>query len=156
MLQGAYYHGSVVDVWSSGVILYALLCGRLPFDDPHVPTVMKLASRAEYYIPPEVPQDAANLIERIFVVNQKMRIRVSLSERNGRCHNLTDIPGFDRFLKSYLILFFVEFGFPKKICLRDVLRSDHHHSIHMRLVHPSAARRSMILIGTWLLVFAPF
>jgi hypothetical protein len=41
---------------------------------------MKLASKAEYYIPPDVPLDAADLIERIFIVNQNLRIRVSGAE----------------------------------------------------------------------------
>jgi 5'-AMP-activated protein kinase, catalytic alpha subunit len=33
MIEGKWYFGSQVDVWSSGVILFAMLAGFLPFED---------------------------------------------------------------------------------------------------------------------------
>nr|KYP60401.1 SNF1-related protein kinase catalytic subunit alpha KIN10 [Cajanus cajan] len=44
VISGKLYAGPEVDVWSCGVILYALLCGTLPFDDENKQTYMLLWS----------------------------------------------------------------------------------------------------------------
>lgn len=36
VIKGSLYTGPEVDVWSSGVILYVMLCGRLPFENEDV------------------------------------------------------------------------------------------------------------------------
>lgn len=41
VISGNLYAGPEVDVWSCGVILYALLCGTLPFDDESIPNLFK-------------------------------------------------------------------------------------------------------------------
>jgi 5'-AMP-activated protein kinase, catalytic alpha subunit len=41
MIAGLHYDPLKSDIWSTGVILYALLCGFLPFDDPDTQKLYK-------------------------------------------------------------------------------------------------------------------
>ena len=41
VISGRLYAGPEIDIWSCGVILYALLCGRLPFDDENIPALFR-------------------------------------------------------------------------------------------------------------------
>jgi serine/threonine protein kinase len=39
LLKARHYTGPEVDVWSFGVVLYVLVCGRVPFDDTSLPAL---------------------------------------------------------------------------------------------------------------------
>lgn len=51
MIAGKKYNGLQVDLWSSGVILYAMICGSLPFEDPNTSCLYKKILTLNYKIP---------------------------------------------------------------------------------------------------------
>jgi serine/threonine protein kinase len=51
VISGMSYGGAEVDVWSCGVILYAMVCGSLPFDDDQMPQLFNKIKECRYFIP---------------------------------------------------------------------------------------------------------
>lgn len=65
MIAGQRYHGSQVDIWSCGVILFALICGYLPFEDPNTSNLYKKILSGDYTIPKTPSDEAKDLIRNI-------------------------------------------------------------------------------------------
>lgn len=77
VISGKLYAGPEVDVWSCGVILYVMLCRRLPFDDESIPVLFKNISNGVYILPKFLSDGAANLIKKMLIVNPLNRISIS-------------------------------------------------------------------------------
>jgi 5'-AMP-activated protein kinase catalytic alpha subunit len=76
MVAGDRYDGLSVDLWSCGVVLFAMICGYLPFEDPDHTVLYKKIIKAEYVIPGFISDDAKNLIRSILNVNPDTRYNV--------------------------------------------------------------------------------
>ncbi|KHN04177.1 CBL-interacting serine/threonine-protein kinase 25 [Glycine soja] len=70
------YDGSKADLWSCGVILFALLCGYLPFQGENVMRIYRKAFRAEYEFPEWISPQAKNLISNLLVADPGKRYSI--------------------------------------------------------------------------------
>ncbi|KXG54361.1 uncharacterized protein PGRI_075050 [Penicillium griseofulvum] len=74
IIYGRKYRGDRADMWSCGIILYALLTGYLPFDGGDLGNTLRLVKKGDYIIPPELSDEAADLIQRILQKRPEDRI----------------------------------------------------------------------------------
>jgi serine/threonine protein kinase KIN1/2 len=52
ILESKPYIGPEVDIWSFGVVLYVLVCGRVPFDDRSLPRLHQKIKNCSVKFPP--------------------------------------------------------------------------------------------------------
>ena len=70
------YDGIKVDIWNTGIILYAMLCGFLPFDDEDIQNIYIKILKCEIEYPHYLTDDAIDLIKKILVLNSKKRTTI--------------------------------------------------------------------------------
>lgn len=76
MIAGKKYVGLRVDIWSAGVILYAMICGYLPFDDPDTQLLYRKIMSGDYTIPSHVSPEGRKLMESILNIDPERRYTI--------------------------------------------------------------------------------
>ncbi|KAJ8305967.1 hypothetical protein KUTeg_016512 [Tegillarca granosa] len=91
VISGKLYAGPEVDIWSCGVILYALLCGTLPFDDEHVPTLFRKIKSGIFAIPDYLNKEVVGLLCLMLQVDPLKRSSIKdIREHDWFKHDLPD------------------------------------------------------------------
>ena len=75
VIRGQPYDGRAADIWSCGVILYALMAGYLPFDDSSVRVLLNKVKKGIFTMPPFSDQ-AKDLISRLLTLDPASRITI--------------------------------------------------------------------------------
>ena len=77
LIKGYKYNGFAVDIWTSGIILYVMLCGFLPFEERDTKSLFKKIIKCKVVYPKYVSINAQNLLKRILVPNPETRITIN-------------------------------------------------------------------------------
>ncbi|TSK14516.1 Serine/threonine-protein kinase BRSK2 [Bagarius yarrelli] len=84
-LQGEKYDGRRADVWSCGVILFALLVGALPFDHDNLRQLLEKVKSGVFHMPHFIPPDCQSLLRGMIELEQIQKHAWYLSGRNEPC-----------------------------------------------------------------------
>jgi len=135
MIQGKIYNGMQVDIWSVGVILYAMLCGFLPFDDPDNDVLYQKIIEGKFNLPNFLSDNAKDLLKNILNTDPDKRytlrqirshpwfnfIPVMINE--GLLVNVINIP-VDEYILEKMILY----GFNKDETRQNLLCNKHNNA----------------------------
>jgi 5'-AMP-activated protein kinase catalytic alpha subunit len=141
MIAGQRYFGSNVDVWSCGVIMFALICGYLPFEDPNTTNLYQKILKGNFQIPKFVSKDAADLLKHVLCTDPEKRYKIDdirkhrwfnqvpLKDETDRLSRQGLIIGVNIIPVNRKILSLLEekYGFKREYAKKCLLNNKHNH-----------------------------
>ena len=78
-ISGRPYNGITTDIWSCGVILYAMLTGQLPWTKRNQTQLFQQIKRGEYSVPSYISPEGQNMIKSLMTVNIENRYTADMA-----------------------------------------------------------------------------
>lgn len=134
MIAGNDYKGVQVDTWSAGIILFALVCGYLPFDDNDTQTLYRKIMKGDFALPSFLSSPVSDLIKRILTVDPNRRYTLEQIKNHpwfglykgyvriskGLVLGYHEVP-----IDKVLIEQVVSFGYDEETAIKSVLTNRH-------------------------------
>ena len=76
------YEGKPTDMWSMGILLYALLCGCFPFRAKTYPDLYRRIARGTFTVPDELSVSVRDLLRQLLNVEPTNRITAAAALRH--------------------------------------------------------------------------
>ena len=135
MVFGIKYDGIMTDIWSCGIILYAMMMGCLPFDDKDDEKLYKKIIEGKYEYPDDVviTEEAKNFIDSLLVIDPKYRANINDIKKNkwflknykpsfGLFISICEIPVSNEIIKEML-----KMGYKKNKIIENIKNNDHNN-----------------------------
>jgi len=134
MIAGHSYVPSLCDLWSCGVILFALVCGYLPFEDQNTATLYKKILAADYRAPRFISEGVKDLIAGLLTTDPTRRFTVPVVRSHPWYRQIPEnsVPPHDpspdrQGLEEDVLRELESFGFPRDYAVRCLEVNKHNH-----------------------------
>ena len=85
MVSGKRYNGIKTDLWSSGIILYAMLCGYLPFEDSNTAELYKKIIASPLKMPEFLSERAQSILNSMLEKDPEKRLTIEEIRKHEFC-----------------------------------------------------------------------